>query len=271
MERRTAQGAPPLQLSSVHTGGKSPFQFYLKQQHKAAERAGIRHEAVEVASPEQLLERVGELDADPSVTGVLIQHPLPAGYSFAEAIDRLRPEKDIDGAGAVCLGRLAGGRPLHTPAVALAVQELLRHFEIPVSGRRVLVLGRSPTVGLPIALLLLLRGSPGDATVQVAHTQSRELPALLQTADVVVSCAGVPGLLTRANVPPGAVVVDVGLSSVPDDSRPGGHRPAGDAAPELDGWVRALAPVPGGIGPLTVAELMQNLLRAQRAHEEGMR
>jgi methylenetetrahydrofolate dehydrogenase (NADP+) / methenyltetrahydrofolate cyclohydrolase len=271
VDRRTAEGGGPVRLASIGVAGDDPFQSYLAQQRRSAERAGIRLEPVEVASPEALLTTVSELDSDPSVTAVLLQHPLPPAYDFRAAVDLLRPEKDVDGASSVNLGRLVAGSPVHIPAVALAVRELLVHYGIRLAGARVLVLGRSSTVGLPLALLLLLRGEAGDATVQVAHSQSRDLPSLLRSAEVVVSCAGIPDLLRRENVPAESVVVDVGLTSVADPSRPSGRRAAGDASADLDGWVRALSPVPGGIGPLTVAELMGNVMNAQRRAEASSR
>ncbi|HEV2449220.1 MAG TPA: bifunctional 5,10-methylenetetrahydrofolate dehydrogenase/5,10-methenyltetrahydrofolate cyclohydrolase [Thermoplasmata archaeon] len=268
VERHAAEGCGPVRLASLYVEGPGAFESYLAQQRRSAERAGVQLEPVPVSSPEELLTRVGELNADPTIPAVLLQHPLPPGYDFRSAIDQLQPEKDVDGAGAVNLGRLVAGAPLHVPAVALAVRELLVHYRIPLGGARVLVIGRSATVGLPLALLLLLRGETGDATVEIAHSKSRDLGKLLKEAEVVVSCAGIPGLLRRENVPSESVVVDVGLSYVADPSRAGGRRSAGDAAPELDGWVRALSPVPGGIGPLTVAELMANVMSAERQLEE---
>lgn len=268
VDRHAAEGCGPVRLASVYVAGPGAFESYLAQQRRSAERAGIQLEPVPVSSPEELRARIAELDADPTVPAVLVQHPLPPGYDFRSAIDRLSPEKDVDGATAVSLGRLVAGEPLHVPAVALAVRELLVHYRVPIAGARVLVVGRSATVGLPLAILLLLRGETGDATVQVAHSRSRDLGTLLKEAEIVVSCAGVPGLLRRENVPAESVVVDVGLSVVPDDARAGGQRRAGDASPELDGWVRALSPVPGGIGPLTVAELMANVMNAEKRREE---
>lgn len=268
VDRHAAEGCGPVRLASLHVAGPGAFESYLAQQRRSAERAGIQLEPVPVSSPEELLTRIGELNADPTIPAVLVQHPLPSGYDFRSAIDQLSPEKDVDGAGAVSLGRLVAGDPLHVPAVALAVRELLVHYRVPLAGARVLVIGRSATVGLPLALLLLLRGESGDATVEIAHSKSRELGRLLQDAEVVVSCAGIPGLLRRDNVAKESVVVDVGLSYVPDPSRAGGRRSAGDASPELDGWVRALSPVPGGIGPLTVAELMANVMSAEKQLEE---
>ncbi|MCI4346145.1 MAG: bifunctional 5,10-methylenetetrahydrofolate dehydrogenase/5,10-methenyltetrahydrofolate cyclohydrolase [Thermoplasmata archaeon] len=263
VEARRARGLEPPLLASVHLAIDSPFKFYLAQQERAAAGAGIGFRSVAVTSPAELATRLSELNADRSVAGVLVEHPLPVGFDFHGAVDLLRPEKDIDGIGAVNLGRLAAGRPRHVPAVALAARALLEHYDVPVAGRRVLVIGRSATVGAPLALLLLLRGKRGDATVTVAHSQTPELEKQLAAAEVVVSCAGLPGLLHRGNTPRSVAVVDVGLSSVPDPAKPGSHRPAGDAAPDLEGWVEALSPVPGGVGPVTVAELMNNLVNAR--------
>jgi methylenetetrahydrofolate dehydrogenase (NADP+) / methenyltetrahydrofolate cyclohydrolase len=265
-----SSGEEPPVLASVHLASDTPFRFYLAQQQRAAEGAGIGFRSIPVTSPLELATTLAQLNADPAVSGVLVEHPLPVGYDFHAAVDLLHPEKDLDGIGAVNLGRLAAGRPRHVPAVALAARAILDHYEIRTARRRVLVIGRSGTVGVPLALLLLLRGDRGDATVTVAHSRSMELPKLLASAEVVVSCAGVPGLLQRENTPREAVVIDVGLSSVPDPTKPGGHRTAGDAAPDLDGWVEALSPVPGGVGPVTVAELMSNLVNAREWIERGL-
>ncbi|MCI4363443.1 MAG: bifunctional 5,10-methylenetetrahydrofolate dehydrogenase/5,10-methenyltetrahydrofolate cyclohydrolase [Thermoplasmata archaeon] len=263
VEARRTRGLEVPVLASIHLAADSPFRFYLAQQERAAAGAGIGFRSVAVASPGELMARLAELNADRSVSGVLVEHPLPVGYDFHAAVDLLRPEKDIDGVGAVNLGRLAAGRPRHMPAVALAARALLEQYHIPTAQRRVLVIGRSATVGAPLALLFLLRGERGDATVTVAHSHTPGLATLLAEAEVIVSCAGLPGLLQRENTPRSAVVVDVGLSSVPDPQKPGGRKAAGDAAPELEGWVEALTPVPGGVGPVTVAELMSNLVNAR--------
>jgi methylenetetrahydrofolate dehydrogenase (NADP+)/methenyltetrahydrofolate cyclohydrolase len=152
---------------------------------------------------------------------------------------------------------------VHVPAVALAALAIARHYRLPIDGQPVTVVGRSDTVGLPLALLLTARAPGPDATVTVAHSRTPDLRAALARARVVFSCAGRPGLLTRAVVPEGAAVVDVGLSSVPDATRPSGMRMVGDADPvSLEGWASALTPVPGGVGPVTVASLMASVTRA---------
>jgi methylenetetrahydrofolate dehydrogenase (NADP+) / methenyltetrahydrofolate cyclohydrolase len=217
----------------------------------------------ETASTAQLQGKLRELDADSAVHAVLVQHPLPSGLHFRAIVDLLTPEKDVDGAGSANLGRLVEGHPLHAPAVALGVIQILRHYSVETRGHRVAVIGRSPTVGLPIALLLAGRGEPGDATVTIVHSRTPRLRDTLAGQDMIVSCAGVPGFLTRDVIPQGAIVIDVGLSSVPDPASPTGSKPAGDADQDsLDGWAEAITPVPGGVGPVTVAQLMWNVVSA---------
>lgn len=267
-------GVPPPSLVSVHRGVDSPFRFYLKRQAKAAEALGIafRDEALGPnAGPEELTSLLRNLDRDPAVHGVLVEHPLGPPFDFVRALDGLRPEKDIDGVGARNLGRLVAQRPIHVPAVAAAALAIARHYHLPLEGERVAVVGRSETVGLPLAMLLAGRPPGGaNATVTILHSQSRGLAGGLAGVRTVFSCAGRPALLGRAEVPEGAAVVDVGLTTVPDPERPGATRGVGDADAEaLDGWASALTPVPGGVGPVTVAELMASTVRAWRLLVRG--
>ncbi len=188
---------------------------------------------------------------------------MPAPFDFDAAIAVLRPEKDVDGVGPTNLGRLLGPRPMHVPAVALAALDIARYYHLPLDGEPVAVIGRSETVGLPLAILLAARPPGPNATVTIAHSRTRNLGRAIASARTVFSCAGRPGLLTRDMVPEGSAVVDVGVSSVPDPSRTGGSRTVGDAdAQSLEGWAGALTPVPGGVGPVTVAELMRSSVRA---------
>ena len=264
--RASASDRPP-SLVSVHRGVDSPFRFYLRRQAKAARDMGVafRDEPLEPsAGPEELRERMRALNRDPNVDAVLLEHPLPGPFDFYAAVAELRPEKDVDGVGAENLGRLVAQRPVHVPAVALAAVDLARHYRLPLGGERVAVVGRSETVGLPLALLLAGKSRGLDATVTVLHSKTPDLGAALAGNRTIFSCVGRPGLLTRAVVPEGSHVVDVGLSSVPDPSRPGGARAVGDAdAASLDGWAGSLTPVPGGVGPVTVAELMASTFRAR--------
>lgn len=265
VEEHLVRGLPRPVLASIAVGEGGPFQVYQRQQGKMAERAGIDFRALvlsERVAQRELESQVRSLEADPSVSGVILQHPLPGALDFRSAIAPLSTPKDVDGVGTENLGLLAAHHPVQVPAVAEAARDLLLLSGLPVAGRHVVVVGRSETVGIPTGLLFLQRGKGGDATVTIAHSRSADLDSVIRPAEVVVSCAGRPGLLTRRNVREGALVVDVGLSTLPDPSKPSGVRMAGDADPQdLEGWVAALSPVPGGVGPLTVAELMANCLK----------
>jgi methylenetetrahydrofolate dehydrogenase (NADP+) / methenyltetrahydrofolate cyclohydrolase len=262
-----ARADPPPSLVSVHRATDSPFRFYLRRQAKAAESVGVRFRDEPLSAtdgPSELVERLEALDRDPSVHAVLLEHPLPAPFDFLTAISRLRPEKDVDGVGASNLGRLVAQRPVHTPAVALAAIEIAKHYRLPIDGANVAVIGRSETVGLPLAISLSGRGEGMNATVTLAHSRTTDLAAALAGARTIFSCVGKPGLLNRKVVPEGAAIVDVGLSSVPDPAAKGGARAVGDAdLASLDGWAASLTPVPGGVGPVTVAELMWGVARSR--------
>jgi methylenetetrahydrofolate dehydrogenase (NADP+) / methenyltetrahydrofolate cyclohydrolase len=266
-------GAPPPSLVSVHRGLDSPFRFYLRRQAKAAGALGIAFRDASLDpgdGPEELVASLRSLDRDPTVHGVLVEHPLPPPFDFFRALDELRPEKDVDGVGPRNLGRLVGQRPVHVPAVALAALAIARHYQLPLAGEPVAVVGRSTTVGLPLAVLLASAPPGANAAVSVLHSKSGELAARLRGARTIFSCVGRPGLLTRTIVPEGAHVVDVGLSSVPDADRPGQQKAVGDAdAASLDGWAGSLTPVPGGVGPVTVAELMAATVRAWKMLVRG--
>lgn len=253
-------------LTSVHRGGATPFAGYLRQQRTVAERVGIEFRSVELdptPSAIHLRSTLTSLNGDETVDGVLLEHPLPAGWAYEGAIAALEPRKDVDGVGIANLGRLLAGHPGQVPAVAEAAVRFPRHYGVPLRGRRAAVVGRSETVGIPLALLLLARGESGDATVTIAHSRTAHLGKALEGCDVVFSCAGQPGLLNRTVVPRGASVVDVGVGTIPDPQRAGGVRTVGDAdSADLEGWASALTPVPGGVGPVTVACLMANVVRS---------
>lgn len=260
----TTAGRPQPLLASVHRGGQTPFAVYLRRQAATASEAGIGFREVALAPGahrEGLRQRLVELDRDATVHAVLVEHPLPDELDFLGAISALRPEKDVDGVSPANLGLLVSGRPVQVPAVALGALALARHHAVTLEGVRAAVVGRSTTVGLPLALLLVARGAGANATVTIAHSKTPGLATALAGSEVIFSCAGSPGLLDRSNVPRDAAVIDVGLTTVPDPNRPSGSRVVGDAnAESLDGWASALAPVPGGVGPVTVAQLMTNVV-----------
>ena len=272
---RVPSGDPRPSLVSVHRGLDTPFRFYLRRQAKAAEAVGIRFrdEALPLNSgPAELRERLLALDQDPAVHAVLLEHPLPSPFDFCGAVAALRPEKDVDGVGPENLGRLVAQRPIHVPAVARAAVRIAQYYRLPLEGEPVVVLGRSETVGLPLVLLLAGKAEGLHATVTIVHSRTRDLPQAMAGARTIFSCVGRPGLLDRHNVPEGAHIVDVGISSVPDPEKPGASMAVGDAdARALDGWAGSLTPVPGGVGPVTVAQLMANCVDAWHRLSGGER
>lgn len=266
-------GESPPCLASVHRGVDSPFRYYLRRQAKAAATLGIafRDEPLHPGDGQpELINRLATLDQNRSVHAVLLEHPLPAPFDFYRAVAALRPEKDVDGVGTANLGRLVAQTPVQVPAVALAAVDIARFYELPIRGEPVAVLGRSETVGLPLALLLAGKGIGLNATVTIVHSKSRDLKQALSHARTIFSCVGRPGMLTRAVVPEGAFVVDVGVATVPDPARPGSSKTVGDAEyADLEGWAAGVTPVPGGVGPVTVAKLMASTLQAQRLLKAG--
>lgn len=235
--------------------------WYVRSIERAAERLGIGCRIVDLGpeATEQVLASVlRDLSAEPSVNGIILQTPLPVGVKADSLVGLIAPEKDIDGANPLSLGRLAVGQPAFAPATAQAVVELLDHFEVPVAGRNVAVVGRSAVVGKPLALLLLER----DATVTVCHSKSGPLERYTQPADVVVVAAGRTGLLKGSHLSPETVVIDVGTNVLPDGSLVGDVDEA-----SVTGIAAGLTPVPGGVGSVTTALLLLHTVEAARQQE----
>ncbi|OXM64640.1 MULTISPECIES: bifunctional 5,10-methylenetetrahydrofolate dehydrogenase/5,10-methenyltetrahydrofolate cyclohydrolase [Amycolatopsis] len=230
--------------------------WYVRSIAKTAARSGVQCDVVDLgagATPAGITAELERLSADPAVHGIILQTPLPGGARLEELATAIDPAKDVDGANPVSLGRLTAGLPAHPPATAAAVLALLDHYEVPLAGRRAVVVGRSTVVGKPAAQLLLAR----DATVTICHRHTADLAACTREADVLVVAVGRAGLITAEHAAPHAVVVDVGTNPTPD----GGL--AGDAdAGSLSGRVAALTPVPGGVGPVTTALLLRHTITA---------
>ncbi|MDR1825427.1 MAG: bifunctional methylenetetrahydrofolate dehydrogenase/methenyltetrahydrofolate cyclohydrolase [Bifidobacteriaceae bacterium] len=261
-----ARGITP-GLGTVLVGQDPGSVIYVAGKHRDCAEVGlasIRVDLPEEASQSQVMDAIGQLNADPSCTGYIVQLPLPRHLDADAAINAIDPAKDADGLHPANLGALVlnVNRPTTTPlpCTPRGIIELIRRYGIDLAGAHVVVLGRGITVGRSIGLLLTRREV--NATVTLTHTGTRDLPALLRQADVIVAAAGVPGLVQPEHVKPGAVVLDVGVSRVPDPDRPGKTRIAGDVAPqvaEVAGW---LSPNPGGVGPMTRAMLLANVVEA---------
>ena len=243
-------------LAVILAGNDPASRVYVRNMVRACEETGVRsqlHEFGDEASEQTLLALVGKLNADRTVHGILIQLPLPAHIEAERVLQAVSPAKDVDGFHAANLGALVAGRPRFVPCTPAGVMRLIDHAGVPVAGRRAVVLGRSNIVGKPLALLLL----QANATVTVCHSKSAPLEAFTREADILVAAIGRPKLVRADMVKPGACVIDVGINRLPDGTL------AGDvdfgAVKEIAGWI---TPVPGGVGPMTIAMLLENCLRA---------
>ena len=251
-----------LELAIVRGGGDEAAEMYARRLQSLCEDLGVGSRVVEVAesaSSEDAIGQVEELNADPAVTGILVQLPLPTDLDQTAVIAAVDPAKDVDGVNPENAGRLYLGLPALAPATPLAVLELLHRHEVAIEGRRAVVVGRSNITGKPLALLLLRE----HATVTVCHTRTADLGAVVREGELVIAAAGRPGLVRGEMVAAGAVVVDVGTNVVDG-------KLVGDVAyDEVAEVASALSPVPGGVGPLTNLMLVRNLLRAGELQGAG--
>ncbi|HLU46068.1 MAG TPA: bifunctional methylenetetrahydrofolate dehydrogenase/methenyltetrahydrofolate cyclohydrolase [Natronosporangium sp.] len=252
-------------LGTVLVGDDPASRSYVAGKHRDCEEIGIasiRRDLPVTASQAEVEAAVAELNADPACTGFLVQLPLPTGLDQQRVLEAIDPDKDADGLHPVNLGRLVLGEPAPLPCTPRGIVELLRRYGVPLAGAEVVVIGRGVTVGRPLGLLLTRRSE--NATVTLCHTGTRDLATHTRRADIVVVAAGVPHLLTPDMVRPGAAVVDVGVNRV--GTTPSGRaKLAGDVDPAVAEVAGYLAPVPGGVGPMTRAMLLANVVeRAER-------
>lgn len=257
-------------LAAVLVGEDPASQVYVRNKIEACTRCGIESRLEKLAATidaVSLHRRIESLNADPTVDGILVQLPLPSHLPARHILDVLRPDKDVDGLHPVNLGKLVADDPSgFQPCTPAGIVELLSRYDVPVEGRRVVILGRSALVGKPLALLLMRRDPSGNATVTVAHTRSHDVPDLVADAEVVVAAVGQPHFVRAAWLRPGAVVVDVGIHRVADPLGPKATRLVGDVESGAAEVAAAITPVPGGVGPMTVAMLLRNTLFSWRRH-----
>ncbi len=266
VEERLAAGLPRPGLATVLVGDNPASQVYVRMKHKACEQVGIRsfgYTLPATASQEEVESLVEELNANPEVHGILVQLPLPPGLDEERILSRIDLRKDVDGFHPLNIGRLAqkGREPLFVPCTPLGILFMLDEVGVTLEGAEAVVLGRSNIVGMPMALLLLRR----NATVTVCHSRTRDLPAVTRRADVLIAAVGRPEMVRADWVKPGAVVIDVGVNRVEDPGTEKGYRLVGDVAfEEVKEVAGAITPVPGGVGPMTIAMLLKNTLRAAK-------
>ena len=260
-------------LAAVLVGDNPASALYVRNKARACEEIGIR--SVVVHLPEDtpdppLLQEIARLNADPAVHGILVQQPLPPQISTARAVRAVDPTKDVDCFHPENVGLLLIGVPRFAPATPAGVVELLVRSGHPPDGQHVVILGRSNIVGKPLAALLVQKGRGANATVTVCHSATRDLQAITRTADILVAAIGQAEFVTADMVRPGAVVIDVGINRVPDATKKQGYRTVGDVRFEdVSKVAKAISQVPGGAGPMTIAMLLSNTVRAAEFAREA--
>ena len=267
--KRTAGGKLRPTLATVLVGDRADSAAYVSSKGKACMELGmgsISEHLPADSTQAQVEELVKRLNADPFVSGILVQLPMPAQIDEERVLSLINIEKDVDGFSPVNIGRLAqkGRQPLFVPCTPYGCIYLLEQADVKIEGANAVVLGRSNIVGMPAALLLISR----NATVTVCHSRTRDLPGMVRQADILIAAIGKTEMVRGDWIKPGAAVIDVGINSVPDASKKSGHRLVGDVkfdeASQVAGWI---TPVPGGVGPMTIAMLMKNTLRAAQIQQ----
>lgn len=260
-------------LAAILVGDDPASEIYVRNKMRACEKAGVvgtAHRLPSSAAQQQVAEIIADLNADSRVDGILLQLPLPQQLDAAALLAQLDPAKDVDGLHTLNLGKLAADDPTgFIPCTPAGVIELLNRYDIDVEGRRVVVVGRSNLVGKPLALLLMRRQSLGNATVTVVHTRSRDIPQIIGGAEIVIAAAGSPQFVKGDWLRPEAVVIDVGIHRVED---PSGGRPRLVGDVDFESAVKvaqAITPVPGGVGPMTVAMLLSNTVLSWKRSREA--
>lgn len=269
VEQMVLQGKRRPHLAAILVGHDGGSETYVKNKVLACEACGFESTLLRFEddiTEDFLLQQVELLNNDPCVDGFIVQLPLPKHISEQKVIEAIDYRKDVDGFHPINVGRMAIGLPCYISATPQGIIELLRRYEIPTSGKRCVVLGRSNIVGKPMAQLMMQK-QYGDSTVVVCHSRSTTLVQECQQADIIIAAIGRPGFVTAEMVKPGAVIVDVGTTRVPDASRKNGFRLSGDVDFEhVAPLCSYITPVPGGVGPMTICMLMKNTLAAAK-HE----
>lgn len=267
------QGGKVPHLVAVLVGENPASQAYVRNKVRSCGEVGFQstliHRPADI-SEKELLEIVEQLNHDSSVDGFIVQLPLPKHIDEHKVTLAIEPRKDVDGFHPVNFGRMAQGLPCYLPATPMGILEILRRYEIPTSGKEVVVLGRSNIVGTPISVLLSRKGYPGDATVTMCHSRTTDVQAHTLQADIIIAAIGVPEFVKGDMVKEGAVVIDVGINRVEDPTTKTGYKLVGDVdyaavAPKAS-WI---TPVPGGVGQLTVVALLINTLKSARGEVYG--
>ena len=253
-------------LAAVIVGDDPASQTYVASKEKAAHAVGMMSSVYrypENTTEQELLDIIDFLNNDPEIDGFIVQLPLPKHIDESKIIERIAPSKDVDGFHPVNVGRMAIGKPGFLPATPAGILELLRYYGIETEGKNCVVLGRSNIVGSPMSILMSKKSYPGNATVTLCHSKTENLPAITRHADILIAAIGQPQYVKADMVKEGAVVIDVGIHRVKDKESTKGYRLVGDVDfEEVKKKAAYITPVPGGVGPMTIASLLLNTLKA---------
>ncbi len=266
VEKMIAEGRRRPHLAAILVGHDGGSETYVANKVKSCEQCGFTSTLIRFednVTEEELLETIDRLNADDSVDGFIVQLPLPRHINEQKVIEAIDYRKDVDGFHPINVGRMSIGLPCFRSATPAGIMMLLERYGIKTKGAKCVVLGRSNIVGKPVATLLMQKAQPGDATVTVCHSSSENIKEICKDADIIVAAIGKPHFLTADMVKPGATVIDVGTTRVPDASRKSGFRLCGDVDFEnVAPLCSHITPVPGGVGPMTIVSLMNNTLQA---------
>lgn len=264
--QHAAQGRPVPHLVAVLVGNNGASETYVASKVRACEEVGFKSTLIRLEdniSSLKLLDIIRELNTDPDVDGILVQLPLPKHISPEEVINTIDPTKDVDGFHAVNVGRMVLGQDSFIPATPYGIMLLLEHYKVETKGKYAVVVGRSNIVGRPISILLSNNSNPGNCTVTICHSQTKNINELCRQADIIIAALGIPHFIKKDMVKEGAVIVDVGITRVPDATKKSGYKIQGDVDFEnVAPLCSFITPVPGGVGPMTIAALLKNTFRA---------
>lgn len=267
VRKMTEAGERAPHLAAILIGHDGGSETYVANKVKACEECGFTSSLIRFEDDitlQQLLAEIERLNNDPAVDGYIVQLPLPRHIDEQAVIHAINPAKDVDGFHPMNVGRVAVGLPGFLPATPAGIMELLKHYNVETKGKHAVVLGRSNIVGRPMATLLMQKANPGNCTVTVCHSATPNIKEICKEADIIVAALGQPGFVTSDMVKPGAVIIDVGTTRVPDATRARGWRLRGDVDFEnVADKCSFITPVPGGVGPMTICSLMINTLQAR--------
>lgn len=264
--QRFAEGKKVPHLAAVLVGNDGASETYVASKVRSCEEVGFKSTLIRFeadTSENKLLEQIQDLNSDPDVDGILVQLPLPKHISDEQVINTISPDKDVDGFHPVSVGRMVQGLPTFIPATPHGIMLMLEHYKIDTTGMHAVVIGRSNIVGRPMSVLLSENKNPGNCTVTLCHSKTKNIAELCRTADIVVAALGRPAFVKEDWIKEGAIVIDVGITRVPDSTKKSGFRLRGDVDYEnVASKCSWITPVPGGVGPMTIAALLKNTYRS---------